>query len=485
MNILQQVVLGLNKEQIRYFKLYTGRIVRTDDRKDILLFDYIRKAGKEYDEENAFNKLYKGADRNAFYRLKNRLLNDVNKSLSIQHFEDSDFIYTCHMLALFKYFSTRNSWKEAHYYLKKAEAGAKAIESYELLDIIYGEYIRMSHESLHINPELYIERRSENQKQLTQLRSIDDLLAAVTYRLKVTQNLSAGKSPLLDLLKKSIDDFVKDKDLRKSPTLRFRLYKAVSQLLLQRHDYIALEEYLLTVYKEFEEEQLFDKNNHDTKLQMLTYIVNTLFKNGKLKQSLVYAEKLKSAMEEYHHLLYDKYIFFYYNSLVINYSQLNPKKAIEILEDLKDNEKIKSNSFYHLFVYLNLAVVQFTQQLYKEAARHLTRLYLLDGFKTAERTLKLKIVIAELIIRYQLGDFDVLNYKLAQVRKEFKDLIAREDFLNEKEILELVKLVVQTPVLRKNKQLVARIMKFIEREGEKGAGDTEVINYRNWLSGLL
>lgn len=485
MNILQQVVLGLNKEQIRYFKLYTGRIARPDDRKDLLLFDYIRKSGKEYNEESVFNKLYQGADRNAFYRLKNRLLNDVNKSLSIQHFEDSDFIYTCHMLALFKYFSTRNSWKEAHYYLKKAEAGAKAIESYELLDIIYGEYIRLSHESLHINPELYIERRSENQKQLTQLRSIDDLLAAVSYRLKVTQNLSAGKSPLLDLLKKSIDDFVKDKDLRKSPTLRFRLYKAVSQLLLQRHDYIALEEYLLTVYKEFEEEKLFDKNNHDTKLQMMTYIVNTLFKNNKLKQSLVYAEKLRTAMEEYHHLLYDKYIFFYYNSLVINYSQLNPKKAIEILEDLKDNEKIKSNSYYHLFVYLNLAVVQFTQHLYKEAARHLTRLYLLDGFKTAERTLKFKIVVAELIIRYQLGDFDVLNYKLAQVRKEFKDLIAREDFLNEKEILDLVRLMVQTPVLRKNKQLVARIRKFIEREGDKETGDTEVINYRNWLSGLL
>src|SRR5205814_1350718 len=149
--------------------------------------------------------------------------------------------------------------------------------------------------------------------------------------------------------------------------------------------------------------------------------------------------------------------------------------------DLKDNEKIKSNSFYHLFVYLNLAVISFVQKLYKEAARYLSRLYVLDGYKNAERTLKFKIVIAELIIRYQLGDIDVLNYKLAQVRKEFRDLIAKEDFVNEKEILDLVKLMSQSPALRKNKQLVARIHRFLEREGEKDTGDTEVINYRNWL----
>ena len=210
MKILEQVILGLNKEQIRFFKLYTGRTGTAEERKDLLLFDYIRKAGKNYEDSLAYKKLYKGEDKNAFYRLKHRLLGDLNKSLSIQHFDDNDFIYTCHMLALYKYFAAGNKWKEANYYLKKAEVGAIAIESFELLDIIYSEFIRLSPESLHINPELYIDKRSANQKQLTQIRSIDDLLAAVTYRLKVTQNLSTGKSPLLDLLKKSIDDFVKD-----------------------------------------------------------------------------------------------------------------------------------------------------------------------------------------------------------------------------------------------------------------------------------
>lgn len=481
MNILQHIIPGMNKEQVRFFKLYSGRIVTSGERKDLQLFDYIRKTGKDYDDDVAFSKIYKGEDKNAFYRLKNRLTNDINKSLTIHHFDDDDFIYACHMLALYRFFSSRNLWNESHYYLRKAESCAVSMENFELLDLIYGEYIRLSHETLHINPELYIKKRMENQQQLMQIRAIDDLLAAVTYRLKVSQNLSTRKSPLLDLLQKSIDNFVKDKDLRKSPTLRFRLYKAVSQLLLQQHDYEALEEYLLTVYPEFEKDKLFDKSNHDLKLQMLTYIVNTLFKNNKLKQSLQYAEKLKSAMEEYHHLLYDKYIFFYYNALVINYSQLNPQKAREILEDLKDNEKIISNSFYHLFVYLNLAVILFTLKHYKDAAKHISRLYLLEGYKTAQPALKLKIHIAELIIRYQLGDLEVLTSKLQLVKKDFTSLLNSEEMLNEKEIITIITELITN---KRSKKLKERIQRFLEAESPAGEGDAEVISYRNWLQGL-
>lgn len=483
MNILQQLIAGMNKEQIRFFKLLACRTMTHDHRKDILLFDYIRKTGEGYSEEKIFNKLYASKDKNAFYRLKHRLLNDLNKSISIQHFEDDDFIYTCHMLALYKYFADNNKLKEAEYYLKKAEGGAKSLESFELLDIIYGEYIRLSQETLHINPEGYIEKRKKNQQQIHELRAIDDLLAVVTYRLKTTQNFSPEKNPLLDLLKQTTDDFVLDRDLKKSPTLRFRIYRAVSQVLLQRHDYKPLELYLLNIYKEFEREKLFNKNNHDTKLQMLTYLVNTLFKNNKLKQSLQYAELLRKAMEEFHHILYDKYFFFYYNSLVINYSILDKDKAIEILEDLKDNEKIKSNSFYHLFVYLNLATQWFDKKNYKEAIKHISRLYLLDGYKTADRSLKFKIAVSELIIRFELQSLDVLEYKMAQVKKDYKDLLSREEHLNEKDLLMILRELINSPQPSKNKNLRPRIAQFIERN-KKVTEETEIISYAEWMNAV-
>ena len=72
MNLLQEVILSLNKEECRFFKLYAGRINVKDERKDLLLFDFIKKSDS-IDEDRVAAKLY-GENKNAFYRLKNRLL---------------------------------------------------------------------------------------------------------------------------------------------------------------------------------------------------------------------------------------------------------------------------------------------------------------------------------------------------------------------------------------------------------------------------
>lgn len=157
--------------------------------------------------------------------------------------------------------------------------------------------------------------------------------------MKLTQNFASDENPILPLLQQTVENYSQDKELIRSAKLRFRIYHAVTQILLQKRDYKALEEYLLSVFKEFNEEKLFVRTNHDTKLQMLVYLVNSLFKNNKLKESLHYTEQLRLAMEEYQRLYYDKYLFFYYNSLVINYSRLDRNRAIEILEEMKGNEK--------------------------------------------------------------------------------------------------------------------------------------------------
>jgi hypothetical protein len=480
MDILNRIISGMNKEQVRYFKLYASRFT-CDDRKDLALFDYIRKSDDMYDEDKIFKKLYAGKEKNAFYRLKNRLLLDINKSITIQHFDDEETIHAFHLLALVRFFINKNNIEAAHYFLRKAETKATSIENFELLDVIYGEFIRLSHEKISINPESYINKRKKNHDQINQLRAIDDILAGVSYRLKITQNFAAEENPILPLLQKTVNDFSQDKELKKSFTLRFKLYHAVSQILLQKRDYEALEDYLLSIYREFNREKLFTKNNHDTKLQMLTYIVNALFKNDKLKQSLKYAEELKKAMEEYNRMLYDKYIFFYHNSLVINYSKLDRDKAISILEDLRDNEKIKSNAFYKVFVYLNLMLLWFDKRDYHNAIKNLNKFYQLDNYKTTDPALRFRIGVVELIIRYEIKDFDLLEYKINQLRKDFKEYLNQKENLKEKEFISLLKLIINSADFKKDKKLLDRVKLFLSSTAAAPAEETEIINYKDWL----
>ena len=44
MNLMQEVILSLNKEESRFYKLYAGRTNVKDERRDLMLFDFIKKS---------------------------------------------------------------------------------------------------------------------------------------------------------------------------------------------------------------------------------------------------------------------------------------------------------------------------------------------------------------------------------------------------------------------------------------------------------
>ncbi len=470
----------MTKEELRFFKIYISRNTAEGDRKDVLLFDYIRHKGEKYNEDKVALKLYPDGEKNSFYRLKNRLIEEVNKSLTLQYFGEDEASNTLQFISLAYLFFNRNNYPVAYHFIRKAEKKATVQENYELLDIIYSEYIKLSHEMVSINPETYIKLRKENSVRLREIRQIDDVLAAVKYKLKITQNFSPGENPVIQMLSKTVDDFSQDSELKKSPALRFKIYQAVSQVLLQHHDYKNLEDYLITTYTQFTDEHLFNKGNHLTKLQMLTYSVNTLFKNWKVKQSLEYAEKLKAAMEEFGKLHYDKYLFFYYNSLVINYSKIDLDKAIEILEQLENNEQLKKTPFYEVFVYLNLAIFRFEKGDYRNAIKNLNKLVVHESYKNADRSLRFRIAIAELIIRLELDDMEFLDYRTTQIKKEYKDLLQNDENKRELKLIEIIRYVALHGISKKNKKLNELITLFLNDEQAAGS-DTDVINYNKWL----
>jgi hypothetical protein len=485
MDILNNIIESMNKEQVRHFKLFLSRSHASDSRLDIRLFDYMRKSGEKYNEVKIVKQLYPDGDKNSFYRLRNRLLRDVNKSLMIQHHDDDDFVFTLYLLSLEKYYLSKSRFRIAHFFLKKAEAQSKKTENYELLDIIYGDFIRLSNEMPGINPENYIKLRIKNSEQIRQIREIDDILAVVSHKMKLTQNFSTDENPVLSLLQKTVKQYSSDKEISSSPKLRFKIYHAVTQILLQKRNYEALEQYLLNTFSEFNAERLFNRNNHDTKLQMMVFIINTLFKNGKTKDSLKFADKLRQAMEEHQRVQYDKFLFYYYNSLVINYSRTDSAKAIETLKEMKTNTKIYSVPFYQMAIELNLAVSHFDRSDYHQSIRHLNKLYTLDGYHTSDEAFKFKIAIAELLIRYELKDFDVLESKLRLVRKDFKEFFTRRSSAREILMIKIISTLMLKETLRTEKALITQARQLILTPSKKEASDADILNYKSWLSARM
>lgn len=478
------MVLGLNKEEIRFFKIYSSRIASTETRKDLELFDAIRKDPDKFEEESVCLKLYPDGNKNAYYRLKNRLKTELSKCLMVQHFEDEDVSQAINLYNLARYYMSRNLFQLAEHFLGKAEKRALGLENLELLDLIYTEFIRLSQEMLSINPEAYILKRQDNELRLKSIRQIDDILATVKYKLKITQNFSPVDNPVVDMLQETVQKLSDNKELKGSSALRFKIYQAVSQILLQQHDYPNLEAYLRVTYAEFESEKLFTRSNHQTKLQMLTYMVNALFKNDRLTESLQWADKLKLAMDEFDGLHYDRFLFFYYNSLVINYSKVDMDKAISILEELEHNEKLQKTPFYIVFVYLNLTIFHFDLGHYRESIKRLNQLYLHKRFEDTAEPLKFRIAILEILIRLELGDTDFLEYRMKQIRKDFSSLLQNEENVREAVLLQLISDIFLKGISVRSDEMKDRIKQFT-RTTNTGKQDAELVNYNGWLERKL
>ena len=124
MNILLEIINSLDKEEIRFYKLFAGRTNSGDTRKDILLFDFIKQNREEYDEQIISEELYKD-NKNSFYQLKNRLYKDLNKSMMLQHMGKEKDIFILHFVLLSRIYKRKGKVELSFHYLKKAEKEAE------------------------------------------------------------------------------------------------------------------------------------------------------------------------------------------------------------------------------------------------------------------------------------------------------------------------------------------------------------------------
>jgi len=259
-----------------------------------------------------------------------------------------------------------------------------------------------------------------------------------------------------------------------------KIFRAVSMILLQKKDYKTLFDYSHKTYQDYKAKRQFKKANHDFKLLLLTYCVNASFKLYEHEDSLEFAEELRKGMEEYDAMLMEKYSPFYENALVINYSKTNPAKAIEILRKKKQGLSIPKMSIYDVYIYLNLALCYFTSARYDEAIKEVIAVKMLPLYKKIDELLRLKIDIAELIIRFEMSDLDIIEYRIKQIQREFKSILLEESSEREQVMIKLISGMSKFANYASRKNLETLAQQMI-KEGEELEEGADIIDYDDWL----
>ena len=469
-NAVNTIVKSLSKEEVRFFKLFLKRTESTN-RKDVALFDYMRKKEGDFDTKDILKKLK--TNPNNYYQVKNRLYHELNNSMVWQHIWKDKQSRSFSFVLLSRVYKNKGELELSFHYLKKAEKEAIDSELYEVLSIIYSEIIQISHELLSVDVDHYIELKRNNIKILSEIDEMDLLLAKIMYDIKTKQNFGKSDGSLVKLIKAKYGNISKDKKLVNTPRFRTRLFKMYSRLLLQERDYQSLEKFLIESYNEFGKDKLFNRSNHNEKLTLLTYLSNCLYKTKKYKQSLKYSEELLSGMKEYDCFLHDKYLFYYYNILVLNYAKTDKEKALDYLNKASRSEVIKKLPSYNAFIYLNRSLIYYYEDNYIESQKNIARLIIQEDFLLLDKSFQLKILVAELMIRILVSNKN-LNDKITRINKDYKSLLLEKHHIREKKMIDLIFKKISDGDVVDNKEDLLSSMSDSDSE------DIDIISYNIW-----
>ena len=474
-NVLNSIIQSLSKQEIRFFKLF---IKRTDNkkRKDVYLFDFMKKKGGDLKIKDALKKLE--TNTNNYHQIKNRLYHELNNSMVWQHIWKDNQSKSFSYVLLSRVYKNKGELELAFHYLNYAQKEALDSELYEILSIVYTEIIQLSHELISIDVDKYIALKKENILILSEIDDVDLLLAKVMYDIKTKQNFGRADISLSKLIKSKYSKIAKDKKLVNSARFRMRLFKMYSRLLLQERDYKLLENFLIESYNEFEEDNLFSRSNHNEKLTLLTYLTNCLCKNKKHKESIKYAELLLISMKEYDSFLHDKYLFFYYNILVSNYAKTDKDKALDYLNKASNNEVIKKLPSYTSFIYLNKALIYFHEDDFRQAQKNMSRLILQEDFLFLDKAFQLKVLITDIIIRFKNGHHDIID-KIEDIRKNHKQLLLDEEYARDREMINIISKKINNEEISDDKKTILSYMSDYDSE------DLDIISYNIWLRNNL
>jgi len=477
MKFLYNIIQSLSKEEIRFYKLFVGRTKQSKERKDLVLFELIKNSPSDDVNKKAIDKLK--VKSNNYYQLKNRVYHDLNNSIVWQHISKDHQSQSFSFVLLSRVYKNKGELEIAYHYLKTAEKEGIKNELYEILSIVYSEIIELSHELISVDLDHYLKLKKENSLVVQEIDEIDALLAKLMYDIKTKQNFAKSDASVLELLSKYYKENAKKKTVLDSPRFRLRLFKMYSRLLLQKEDYTSLEQFLVRTYNDFVSDGLFNRSNHNDKLTLLTYLTNCFYKTKQYSKSLEFAEILNEAMKEFDGFLNEKYVFYYFNSLVLNYAIEDKEKALDVLKEAKNNASIKKLPAYISFIYLNTSLIYFQQEKYSLASTNISRLIQQDDFLSLDKVFQLKLLIVELIIRLELNQEDRILKQVRFINKEYKSLLSQDQLKRDAQVLKLIVMVLN------KEDISSKVESITSSKSDEQSRSIDIISYNDWMKTLL
>ncbi len=479
---LTHLIQSLNKEEIRNFKLFTSKYKSTGTKALVQLFDIIRKEKIDEYDDKIVDVVLPGSTKNNYYRLKNRLIQEIEDSLADLYRKKDESFEVFRLLRLAKIFFYKSDYEKSKRYLDEAEKTALKLEDYASIHLIYEQYAALIRNLSSINPMDYIRKKRKYNKIHEKIEENKFLTATISYQMRVT-NFSGKNKNVHQTLDNIIEQLQVMDELKDSVTVKFEIDVCVRQSLLQRKEFNVLADYLEETLQKFTERGYFTKQHHNYKIIMLTWTINTNVKIKQYKKALIYVDRLEDALKEYNGLYYQQYLWIYHTSkFVINSYIGNNKLAIELGEKALKEHQLTIGHPHAMVYFLNLSTVYYNDLNVDKALHYLSTTIADQSFNNLPPVWKINLKIVEAIYHVESENYDYAKNIYDNIKRTHRSLLKEEAYQRESMFLDVLRDIIQQPRPFKNEKVKTKINNFLDTYPDFEPAANEGINYNIWLS---
>jgi hypothetical protein len=480
LDILEKVIFHLTSDEVRRFKILSNRFKAEDEKKLLILFDLIRSDKHADEEQFIVKELYAvntAQTRNRYYRLRNKLLENIEKSLTFYYFKYKDSIHAYYDIQLSILFRERGNYQLAQYFMKKAEKKAKEMDQFHILEQIYHEYTQLAMKDIDIDIEAVLERRKSNMEKVKILRRNTEALALITQQLK-RSNFSREKSSIVELLEKTKKNIEASAEIFHSTEGKIQIFRTVSALLLQKEAYSQLVTFAETNIQELEANNQFNNDNHADRLLMRLWLINALFKTCRFGETETQLAIFEKEMVMYRKQNYFTYLFHYTNVRINVMKCLGKnKEAGELIREALATRELRAEPEHEAYLLRSLADYQFLSQDYAAAIDTLALLKKAAGYEQLTEDARMYLDVFEMVVHQAAGDVAFPANEFSNFKRSYRRLLKEERHARVALFLELLLKVCAAQEKGKSANIKTQLPRLQELFNDGEHGNNEIILY--------
>ncbi|MCD2260661.1 hypothetical protein [Psychroserpens luteolus] len=434
---LNAIVSTFSSEDEQRFINYLEKKNKRNDTKNIQLFKLLVQ--DELTSKEMCQSIYNNNSKDAYHALRKRLYQSLIDFIANNNLEEENSVD----MQIIKYILASRTFlihkkpKIAYQILDKAETLAQEHYLFPILNEIYHTKIQYAY----LNPladidDLIVKFRN-NQKQ----HFIEEELNLVYAKIRQTLSDITYKGKVLDF-KTILNDTLEEHNIDISESLSFKsLYQLMTIVSLSAfvtNDYLKIEPFLIDTYQNIQHHK---SNNKQLvyHIQVIYMIANTLFRNKKFKESLVYLEQMKTLMLQ-QRKKYNTTFKLKYNLLIaLNYNYLErQEEAIALLESIKHTKHADIESL--LDIHLGLVMFYIQKSDFKSAKTMFSKFYHTDKYyiEKAGKEWVIKKNLSEIILYIELGDLDLVESRLLSFKRSYFDYLQQ---INQERVIIFINLI--------------------------------------------